>query len=561
MDIMRKKMKLFMICSLLFFAVLTADQESAAYASGGEAVEIKSDHVNNEIIVEFDKSVSVKKMKKIVARQDGEGIQLIDTFNEGLTGVVKLPKDQTVEEAAAVYGKESGVVHVQPNYIYKLPDEKSDAKAELNGVSRQSVNDTVLWHLQNISVAGAWQQAAGVRHTKTRVAVVDTGVDVTHPDLQANLNVGLCADVSTGVIRPMPGDSDGHGTHVSGIIAATANNGQGVAGVASGMDNSCVDLFVVKASIGSRFSTDTILAGIKYAYDNGAKVINLSLGGLYDYRLQEAKMIDQVVSNGTVVVCAAGNEGKRDPCYPSDYTSTISVTSVNSGNERSEFSNFGFSKTIAAPGEKIQSTYPNAKYTLLSGTSMATPVVTGVAALMYSVNPKLSTDAVRQILCNTAKDIGEKGFDIYTGHGLVNAEEAVKQAISAIDQTDIETPYKPEQFTAKIVSYTNSSVTIAVSTPTEYVKYWGYAFDTHINAMREYFGNNCNRNINRYTLQFCNLKPNTEYYFRLYYVTERYRVDTQTWPFMLKSANTRSKGGGSYAELIELKRAASIGGE
>ena len=157
--------------------------------------------------------------------------------------MVELPEKQEVEEAVAEYQKDPDVAYAQPNYKYKLMESSANTAsttASLNDSYRDS-----LWHLNIIQAKEAWDLLKEKNWQKSRVAVLDTGVDLNHPDLQENLLKNLCRDTSDGTRKQLTGDDDGHGTHVTGIIGATANNGKGVAGVASGEENEFIDMFVV----------------------------------------------------------------------------------------------------------------------------------------------------------------------------------------------------------------------------------------------------------------------------------------------------------------------------
>ncbi len=420
---------------------------TAVYGAEKQSQEIRGDYAEDQIIVVFEDDVNKKEAAKIVDKKDGEDLTLLDTPQDEITAVVELAKDQTVEEAVKTYEKDSEVAYAQPNYRYSLIDDEESAQptAKTNAATA-ALNDTCakdLWHLDTIQAEGAWELLNGAPHQKTRVAVLDTGVDTSHPDLQENLNKSLCRDTSYGYERFLSGDDDGHGTHVAGIIGAAANNDIGVAGVASGKDNSGVELFVVDVFRGEYAYTNAIIAGIQYASRSQAKVINMSLGyanggslNWEDNLLKNA--VDEVTAKGTTVVCAAGNDNNQVPNYPADFDSCISVISTNKSNKKSNFSNYGPAKDLSAPGgetefdsngkeklkEGIFSSF-GGQYAWSAGTSMASPVVAGVAALLYSVQPQLESESIKRILYVSAKDIYTSGHDIYSGYGIVNAKDAM----------------------------------------------------------------------------------------------------------------------------------------
>ena len=308
----------------------------------------------------------------------------------------------------------------------------------------------------------AWEIVNQKEHSKVKVAVLDTGADIVHPDIENVLDLVNSREIlnANGSMGPLQGDGyqngayssgGGHGTHVSGIIAAQANNGEGIAGVGSALDNSVVDLMVVDVfSQDQKTSVSYVLKGLEYARNAGAKVINLSLGmrkteiGLYDDLL--SRMCRSLADEGIIIICAAGNYGTGDNgsinVIPSDYDSTISVIAVDNNMQKASSSCYGSLKDISAPGVNIWSTIKGGSYGNMNGTSMAAPEVAGVAAMMCSLNPELSVEEVRTILQDTATDIGTPGYDIYTGAGIVNAQKAVERAASIYGgEEEVPLPY------------------------------------------------------------------------------------------------------------------------
>ena len=241
------------------------------------------------------------------------------------------------------------------------------------------------------------------------VAVIDTGI-AEHEDLNV---VGGESFVST---EPTYEDLNGHGTHVAGTIAALDNT-VGVIGVAPD-----AELYAVKVldSFGSGYTSD-IAAGIEWAADQGIDIANLSLGGPTGSPVLE-QAADYAEEQGTLLIAAAGNSGTRGIGYPAAYDNVISVAAVDSSNNKASFSSFGPENNIAAPGVDTLSTYIGGEYTELSGTSMASPHVAGVAALVQATNPAASAEEIGQILQETATPLGNEEF---FGSGLVDAEAAV----------------------------------------------------------------------------------------------------------------------------------------
>ncbi|GIW08639.1 MAG: hypothetical protein KatS3mg060_3444 [Dehalococcoidia bacterium] len=277
--------------------------------------------------------------------------------------------------------------------------------------------------LQRIRGPQGWALSTG--REDVIIAVVDTGVDLSHPDLAGKI-VGGWDFVND---DPIAQDDQGHGTHVAGIAAGIANNALGIAGVAWGAR--VMPIKVLDAG-GSGYTSD-VAAGIIWAADHGAKVINLSLGGAgRSVTLETA--VNYAVAKGALVVAAAGNGGNSVPNYPGAYPAAIAVAATDSSNARASFSTYGSFVDIAAPGVSIYATVPTGScdlchgsgYAALSGTSMATPHVAGVAAVLAGL-PEYSTPAhIRSAIEGAALDLGAPGRDDFYGFGLVQLDAAIR---------------------------------------------------------------------------------------------------------------------------------------
>ena len=268
------------------------------------------------------------------------------------------------------------------------------------------------WHLPSVSAPQAWDTTTG--SASVTIAVIDTGVDYTHQDLK-----GKCVAGYNYVDRNSdPMDDHGHGTHVAGIAAALGNNSTGVAGV--DWQARIMPIKVLDAQ-GSGYDSD-VAAGIRYAADHGAEVINMSLGSSeYSYTLDEA--VNYAYNKGLTVVAASGNEGSSVG-YPAACDHVIAVGALESNNDLAYFSNRGPEQDLTAPGVSILSTLPG-DYGKMSGTSMASPVVAGCASLVIAAHPGYSPSQVERALEETATDLGAGGFDNEYGYGKVNAYAAV----------------------------------------------------------------------------------------------------------------------------------------
>lgn len=261
------------------------------------------------------------------------------------------------------------------------------------------------WGVQRIQAPDVWEttKADGIK-----IAVVDTGMDYTHKDLQGRYAGGY----DTLNEDSDPFDDHGHGTHVAGIIA-TALDGSGLAGVAPGGQ-----ILAVKAlgADGTGYISDVVEA-VEYAIRSSAHIMNFSLGTTYDSKTLESTL-NEAASKGIILVAAAGNTNGGALLYPAAYGSVISVAATDSNDNFASFSSLG--AEIAAPGVSVTSTVPGNGYATWSGTSMAAPHIAATAALMLAN----SQTNIRDNLQKTAIDLGPAGVDGYYGYGLVHAKPA-----------------------------------------------------------------------------------------------------------------------------------------
>ncbi len=278
---------------------------------------------------------------------------------------------------------------------------------------------TKQWGPKKIEADYAWNTTTG--NSSILVAVIDTGVDYNHPDLNDNYNSSGYDWVNN---DSDPMDDNSHGTHCAGIIAAEINNSIGVAGLAQ------VRFMAEKAFNQSGGGLeDDVANAIIHAVDQGADILSNSWGDYEESQLIR-NAIDYAYANGLLIIAAAGNEDTSSKLYPAAYDEVIAVTATDSSDTKASFSNYGNWVELAAPGVNIYSTIPVSRgsYGNKSGTSMACPYVTGVAALIWSKFPNVTRDWVRAQLRYTSDDLGASGFDQYYGYGRVNARRAVEEA-------------------------------------------------------------------------------------------------------------------------------------
>ena len=274
------------------------------------------------------------------------------------------------------------------------------------------------WHLVNINAAAAWDVSQGAGVT---IAILDSGVLTTHPDLAASIVPGWNAfDASTAV-----SDVTGHGTAVAGAAAAITNNALGVAGVAGAAQ--IMPIRITDAAGTAYYST--IASGVTWAADHGARVANCSYGYLFSSAsVQSAGQY--LKSKGGLLVVSAGNNGVNENAAAT--SSMITVSATDGANNTASWSSYGDMVAVAAPGVGIWTTSNDGTYRSASGTSFAAPIIAGVVGLIMAANPALSAAQVESVLFSTATDLGAAGRDLYYGNGLVNADAAVRAARGTI---------------------------------------------------------------------------------------------------------------------------------
>jgi len=321
---------------------------------------------------------------------------------------------------------------------------------EANGWVRASdvitPNDTFYaaqqWPYLNVMrVPEAWVLTTG---DSRPVAVIDTGINITHPDLTGKIwsnpdeiaGNGLDDDAN-GYVDDAIGwnfvsntnnvqDNHSHGSHVSGSIAASANNGQGIAGLSW-----AATIMPIKA-LGSNAAGTwaNIAAAIIYAADEGARIINLSLGDAAVPPQTLRLAVSYAQSKGCLLIAAAGNDGVGQIEYPAALPGVLAVASTELNDTRSDFSNYGADLDVSAPGRDIFSASSTGSYYASSGTSMSAAHVSGLAALIWSVRPDYAALTVAQTMTRTAQDIGAIGWDAQSGWGRIDALAAVRHALS-----------------------------------------------------------------------------------------------------------------------------------
>ncbi len=351
---------------------------------------------------------------------------------------------------------DTNIIEIFPNHLFSIENNPNDPK-----FGEQ-------WSLKSINVNNAWDIATG---NDILIGVIDTGIDYDHEDLKNQLWINPDEDINgNGTFEPWsseeerdgvtgdfngidedgngfvddvigfdfvdqlitnvgdaanpdpdPADEQGHGTKVSGIIAAEHNNNTGITGIA--YDSKIVSLRAF--DFNGTGESDDIARAIVYAALNGVQVLNFSFGEPYDSPLIR-DAVRFAYSMGCTMLASTGNNGWDRTHYPSDYREIIAVGGSNTRDEKYSFSNYGSRISLVAPGTRVYTTDPNNSYGTASGTSMSTPHACAVAAMLLEVNPNLTSDDIHGILQVSARDINQPGWDIFTGSGILDAFNALK---------------------------------------------------------------------------------------------------------------------------------------
>jgi subtilisin family serine protease len=417
-------------------AARSVDVPASSLASLAAPARVSPDQPR--ILVRFSAGATSAERERAIASVGGTADRVIDAIGVTRVALPIASRDDQTGLTALRLARDPAVVSVEPDStgsVQFAPNDSLYLTDPSFGLGQ--------WGLRKARVDQAWDVTRG--SSGVIVAVIDTGIDTSHPDLVGVALPGAlfltspdpqCTPVSAGSIV----DDNGHGTHVAGLIAANANNGQGVAGVAFG-----VRVLPIKAldCQGSGLLSD-VASSVIWAVDHGARIINISLGSsAAQSTLQDA--IRYAVARNVLVVTAAGNCGVastrcgsvNEPQYPGAYPEAFAVGATDPNDLRASFSNVNGYVALSAPGSRIWSTTPTypttlsrnnpgtTSYAAFSGTSQASPFVAGVAALLLSKDPTLSPTQVADRLRAGADDLGAPGVDPEFGAGRVNALRAV----------------------------------------------------------------------------------------------------------------------------------------
>jgi hypothetical protein len=360
----------------------------------------------NEIIIKLEPTSDFSSVEQCSGFTSLNSREQIPALN---TQVISVNPDLLLEMLTK-FQQCPGVVYAEPNVMVHSSD---------------TIPDDTYWSRQYGQVAirspQGWDFSTG--STSVILAVIDSGVDLSHPDLGGKIVAGY--DFVNGDSTPQ--DDNGHGTHVAGIAAAVSNNNYGVAGVSWGAR--IMPLKILDSS-GSGSSSDAATA-IIWAADNGASVINMSFGSSSPASVM-ADAVNYAFSKGVTIVAASGNDGANEVYYPARYNHVIAVGATDSKNTRTYYSNYGNDLDLMAPGDGIYSTILGG-FAYKSGTSMASPFVAGLAALLAGLPGGNSPENVEQAMESSALDLGSIGKDNYNGFGLIQMDSAIQKLLQNPD--------------------------------------------------------------------------------------------------------------------------------
>lgn len=395
-----KRLATILLLAIVALAVTTPTQSSAAPPAARS--DINAPAVPGQFLIKYRFSISDTQRAANVQAEGGRIFNHLAALNMDVAEFPALRGKTDPRAAEALINalkRNPNIEYVEPNYIYQASFTPNDP----------SLSSQYAW--TNIQAYTAWDVTQG--SSIVVIGIVDTGVQSNHPDLDAKIVPGYDYVQND----TTPEDGNGHGTHVSGTSAAETNNATGGAGTCP----NCKLMGVRVLDNNGSGTLANVANGIIYAADHGAKVINLSLGGSGSTTLQNA--VDYAWNKGVFLACAAGNSNTSSTAnaYPAAYPNCFAIASTTSSDARSSSSNYGSWVEVAAPGQGIYSTWINSGYNTISGTSMATPHVAGLAGLLASQG--LTNAQIRDRICNTADKISGTGT-LWTC-GRINAYSAV----------------------------------------------------------------------------------------------------------------------------------------
>ncbi|MCL4426664.1 MAG: S8 family serine peptidase [Firmicutes bacterium] len=428
---MQKWLAVLVSLLLIFLQGVPAQGAGSAWTGGNTG------QVPGELVVKFRTGLSGTEMAETLRLNRASIKGYIPALG---VKVLRIPAG--LESVAAQQLMASGqVLYAEPNYLAQatyLPNDPyyaGDYQTSRDGRQHQ-------WALPKVNAPAAWDVTRSL-NTGLLLAIIDTGIDYAHPDLSAKVardSAGQVLGYNFVANTADPRDDNGHGTHVSGIAAAATDNSTGIAGISF----NSVKIMPIKVLDAAGSGTYSVIVNaIVWAADNGARVISMSLGGgSYSQALQDA--CNYAWAKGVAIVAASGNDGRKTISYPGGNNHVLAVGASDEQDAIASFSNWGIDVGFAAPGVHILSTMPTydvnlttasgfyKNYDSLSGTSMATPFVGGLAAMLLAQNPSQSNVWALQQIQRTADNVSgtaNGGWNIHYGYGRINAANAVTNSL------------------------------------------------------------------------------------------------------------------------------------
>lgn len=419
---MMKKLKqtLWMLTAVFMLMGLSAPgllMVSAQPGNGrsGNDQQITGNYSEETILVKFKPGTPAQAKRVVTAEEKLQEVGVVSKID---VRIMKVPAGKTVEEMVTILNRNPNIEFAEPDF---------EAQTMLTPNDPYFAN----WQsgLKRMDAEAAWELSLG--SSSVPVAILDTGVNSGHEDLAGRVMAGYNF-VSN---NRDASDDHGHGTRVAGILSANVDNGKGIAGVT--WKNPIMPVKVMGSSGYGNYSD--IANGIIFAADNGARVINMSLGAA-SKSLSLENAINYAYNKGVVLVAAAGNSNTA-VFYPAAYPNVIAVAAVDGGDVKASYSNFGPEISVAAPGSTL-STLMNGSYGNSSGTSFAAPFVAGLAGLLMSEDTSLSPAQVQHYIEQGAIDLGASGWDQYYGHGRINLANSLAFVTEAkpVQPIDVEPP-------------------------------------------------------------------------------------------------------------------------
>lgn len=370
-------------------------------------------HVQGELLIKMTTGVSDSEIKRMC---ENHGAYVVKEIPRIKVKLLRLP-EHAVASVKAALENNPNIEFVEYNFI---------AESFITPNDPHYPNQ---WHLPRIFAHDGWDICTG--STEPIIAIIDSGIDSDHPELAAKLVEGynfISNNTNTD-------DVQGHGTATASIAAAITNNGIGVAGVAWG--NNIMPLLVLGTD--GRGTYADMIEAVIFAADNGAKVINMSLGGGdYSYSMQLA--VNHAWDSGAIIIASAGNGGDIWPNYPASLRYVMSVSATDSFDNIASFSSFGNRVDITAPGVGIYTATRDNNYVSWNGTSLSCPMVSGLAGLIWSIDPNLTNAQVTALIEQSADDLGDIGHDQYFGHGIINVYNTLVKAELVLPYVDTTVP-------------------------------------------------------------------------------------------------------------------------